>query len=100
MVHSSRPCCLEWLLTSAGRVPDTNVETVSCVGSLRNLEKTYYRLNRHQDTFSFQHLRVWYNKLDPRNTTELTTAKVQNANVEAHMAAEKNMPDAFACAVM
>ena len=63
---------------------------------MRNPEKTYYRLNRHQDTCSFQHLRVWYNKLDPRNTT----AKVQNAIVEAHMAAEKNMPDAFACAVM
>ena len=89
-------------LTNSG-IAYTNVETVSCNKSLHNLEKTVYsavadgtKLSTGQPQMkTFQHLRVWYNKLDPRNTT----AKVQNAIVEARRAAEKNMPEE-GCAVM
>ena len=81
-------------LTNSG-IAYTNVETVSCQMSLHNLEKTVYGIGNEKMDKNFQHLRVWYNKLDPRNTT----AKVQSAIVEARRAAEKNMPEE-GCAVM
>ena len=45
-------------------------------------------------------MRVAELRVSGRGPAHDVTVTFQNAIVEAHMAAEKNMPDAFACAVM